>query len=279
MALNGIDISGWQKGINLSAVPCDFAIVKATGGTKLVASTCDPQIQEARKEGKLWGFYHFAREKGYGASSGAAEAKWFVKNCKNYFGHGIPVLDFEQDTAACGSAWAKEFLDTVYQLTGVRPMIYMSLSVVNSHNWTAVAKSYGLWVAAYASNADTGYQKPSAPVCGAWGRNVAIYQYSSHGKLKGYSGWLDLDRFYGDTAAWKAFATAKPAAKSTSDKTAEKDDKPTAKATTSALTVDGIMGKDTVKALQKVLGVTVDGVMGKETVKALQKRLNKKLAK
>lgn len=275
MALNGIDISGWQKGINLSAVPCDFVIVKATGGTKLVASTCDPQIQAAKKAGKLWGFYHFAREKGYGASSGAAEAKWFVKNCKNYFGHGIPVLDFEQDTQTCGSAWAKEFLDTVYQLTGVRPMIYMSLSVVNSHNWTAVAKSYGLWVAAYASNADTGYQKPSAPVCGAWGRNVAIYQYSSHGRLRGFNGYLDLDRFYGDAAAWKAFATAKPAAKS---KEPAKEKTAPAKSS-GVLKVDGIMGKDTVKALQKVLGVTVDGVMGKDTVKALQKWLNKKLSK
>ena len=45
------------------------------------------------------------------------------------------------------------------------------------------------------------------------------------------------------------------------------------------LKVDGVMGKDTVKALQKVLGVTVDGVLGKDTVKALQKWLNKKLSK
>jgi lysozyme len=127
--------------------------------------------------------------------------------------------------------------------------------VVNSHNWSAVAKSYGLWVAAYASNADTSYQKPSAPVCGAWGRNVAIYQYSSHGRLRGFNGYLDLDRFYGDEAAWKAFATAKPAAKS----------KEPAKEKTAPAKSSG--------------GVTVDGVLGKDTVKALQKWLNKQLSK
>ena len=34
MAMNGIDISNWQKGIDLAAVPCDFVIAKATQGTK-----------------------------------------------------------------------------------------------------------------------------------------------------------------------------------------------------------------------------------------------------
>ena len=33
MALRGIDISGWKKGINLSEVPSDFVIVKATEWT------------------------------------------------------------------------------------------------------------------------------------------------------------------------------------------------------------------------------------------------------
>ena len=30
MALNGIDISNWQSGINLAVVPCDFVVIKAT---------------------------------------------------------------------------------------------------------------------------------------------------------------------------------------------------------------------------------------------------------
>lgn len=274
MALNGIDISGYQATINLSKVPADFVIVKATGGTKLVSRYCDNQIQAAKKAGKLWGFYHFAREKGYGASTGEKEARFFVSQCKNYFKHGVPVLDFEQDVAVCGVSWAKNFLDTVYKLTGVWPLIYMSLSVVRAYNWAPVAKNCGLWVAAYPSNRATGYTAATAPACGAWG-TPAIYQYSSHGKLTGYSGYLDLNRFYGDKTAWNKYAgvtSAKTAAKTAESKTAGNSTN-----TTGKLKIDGILGAETVKALQKFLGVPADGVAGKTTIKALQKFLNSKL--
>ena len=59
MALNGIDISNYQRGLDLAQVPCDFVICKATEGTTIVHNTCDPWIQQAIKLGKLWGFYHF----------------------------------------------------------------------------------------------------------------------------------------------------------------------------------------------------------------------------
>ena len=36
MAMNGIDIASYQTGIDLSVVPCDFVIVKATEGTGYV---------------------------------------------------------------------------------------------------------------------------------------------------------------------------------------------------------------------------------------------------
>ena len=41
MSMNGIDISAWQRGINLSNVPFDFAIVKATEGTKYINGVCE----------------------------------------------------------------------------------------------------------------------------------------------------------------------------------------------------------------------------------------------
>lgn len=43
----------------------------------------------------------------------------------------------------------------------------------------------------------------------------------------------------------------------------------------SKLTVDGIWGTQTTKALQRFLGVKVDGVFGVESIKALQRFLNK----
>ena len=49
MSLKGIDISNWQNGIDLSAVPADFVICKATQGTWYVSPDCDRQYQQAKK--------------------------------------------------------------------------------------------------------------------------------------------------------------------------------------------------------------------------------------
>ena len=50
MSMNGIDISSHQSGINLSKVPCDFAIIKATQGTSYVNPDCDRAYQQAKKQ-------------------------------------------------------------------------------------------------------------------------------------------------------------------------------------------------------------------------------------
>ena len=53
MALNGIDISNWQSGINLAVVPCDFVVIKATEGTGYV----NPDYERAyRQQGNAWAF-------------------------------------------------------------------------------------------------------------------------------------------------------------------------------------------------------------------------------
>ena len=114
MALNGIDISNYQRGLDLAQVPCDFVICKATEGTTIVHNTCDPWIQQAIKLGKLWGFYHFMN-----GEDPIAQAKHFVASCRNYFGNGIPVLDYEM-YGRIGTDKAKQFLDYVYDQTGVR---------------------------------------------------------------------------------------------------------------------------------------------------------------
>ena len=63
--------------------------------------------------------------------------------------HAIPALDWEAENQ-WDVAWAKRWLDEVTKLTGVRPVIYMSESVVNSYDWSSVVDAnYGLWVAKY----------------------------------------------------------------------------------------------------------------------------------
>ena len=50
--LNGIDVSNWQNGINLAAVPADFVICKATQGNSYVSPDCVRQVEQAAAAGK-----------------------------------------------------------------------------------------------------------------------------------------------------------------------------------------------------------------------------------
>ncbi|WP_344250987.1 GH25 family lysozyme, partial [Isoptericola hypogeus] len=113
-------------------------------------------------------------------------------------GHGILVLDWEADAISRGPAAAKNWLDRVYAKTGIRPWIYMSGSVTTEYDWSAVAKDYGLWVARYGSSSYGSTGKFGHP---------AAWQYTSSGRVSGYSGNVDLDEFYGDRDAWTAYAT------------------------------------------------------------------------
>lgn len=207
MALNGIDVSHYQNGINLAKISADFVIMKATEATSFVDPCCDSHYQEAKGAGKLLGVYHFAR----GTGTGKEEADYFLKHCENYVGESILVLDFEYTAKPNANTvkWSKTWLDRVYEKTGVRPLIYMSHSCTRYTNWSSVAKNYGLWVARYANNqVVNGYQKD--PWLGNEGTGafstVAIHQYTSTGRLSGWSGNLDLDIAYMSKDAWKKYA-------------------------------------------------------------------------
>ena len=50
--MKGIDISHWQDGINLTVVPCDFVIIKATQETRFVDSCFHKFYSTAKAAGK-----------------------------------------------------------------------------------------------------------------------------------------------------------------------------------------------------------------------------------
>lgn len=200
MAMQGIDISGWQAGIDLSKVPCDFVIVKATQGASFVSDACDAQVQQAISLGKPFGFYHYVN-----GSGATAEADFFVDNCTGYFGKGIPCIDWEsgENAAWGGTDYLKQLVQRVIDRTGVKPLIYASAT---SFPWdVAQALDCGAWVAQYADNNATGYQ--DAP----WNEGAydcVIRQYSSHGSLDGYTGNLDLNKAYMDADGWAKYVGA-----------------------------------------------------------------------
>lgn len=255
MALKGIDVSNWQKGINLAAVPADFVIMKATQGTWYVSPDCDRQYQQAKGAGRLLGVYHYAQ-----GGNVEAEVNYFLDHVKNYVGEAILCLDWEgQDNPLFNTgkdnAWVKQWCDLVYQKTKVKPMVYTSAGYL--HRVSGIG-DYGLWIAQYANNNQTGYQDTP------WNEGkytCAIRQYSSAGRLSGYNGNLDLNKFYGDKAAWMAYVTGSGAQKPQPPVEPPKPSAPTG--STLDLAVGVMQGKyGNGDARKTALGSRYDEVMG-----------------
>ena len=210
--LNGVDIASYQSGINPARLSTtDFVIVKFTQGTRYLNPHADRQYSEAKAAGKLLGAYHYAEGK-----DAKAEASYFVRSLGSRVGECILALDWEgKQNTAFGTGkdvtWCKTFLDEVFRLTGVRPLIYMSKSVCRRYNWSSVAQNYPLWCAQYGSNAKTDYQ--FSPWTdnngfGAWDKDT-IRQYSSHGRITGYNDEIDIDLAYMSAEQWRAMAGGK----------------------------------------------------------------------
>lgn len=200
--MNGIDISKWQKGIDLSKVPCDFVIVKATQGVSYTSPEFKNQISQALSLGKLVGLYHYA-----GGGGAIAEAEYFLSVVKDYIGKAILVLDWEgeQNPNFANSEYAKAWLEYVRRKTDVIPFIYMSKSVCRQYQWDP---TYPLWCAQYKNQQPISYQEnpwTDTKGFGAW-NDCVILQYSSKGRLDGYNHNLDLDKAYINEAQWIAYA-------------------------------------------------------------------------
>ena len=111
---------------------------------------------------------------------------WEAKN-----NHLFGVKDLE---------WCLQWCSYVQKKTGIKPLIYIQKSAMD-----AVKKAgYGLWVAQYPDYVETGYQEHPWNE-GAY--NCLIRQYTSVGKLSGYSGSLDLNKAYISAASWNKLAT------------------------------------------------------------------------
>lgn len=210
--LNGIDISSHQAGLNAGTIKADFVIIKVSEGTGYVNPCCDGHYQQAKAAGKLLGIYHYARN-----SDPVAEADYFLKHAAGYVGEAVLVLDYEENISAYSPTWCKKFLDRVKEKTGIKPLLYTYLNVLQSVDWSSVANAdYGLWLAAYGANNPQGYSQPNAPAQAYW-KSVAMHQFTSSGRLAGWNGNLDLNVFYGDKAAWLKYAgnksTSNPAPK------------------------------------------------------------------
>ena len=197
--LKGIDISRYQAGININILDIDFVIVKATEGVGYSDPNYKKYLTAAINSNKKIGLYHYARPDL--GNTPEDEATWFISKAKDYIKKAILVLDWEVNIS--NTDWAYNFLKTVYEKTGVRPIIYMSASPANTYDWTRVVNgNFGLWIASYGANTGA----PGTPPTNKYWPFYILWQYTSKGYINGYSKNLDLDYFYGTKDTWDKYA-------------------------------------------------------------------------
>lgn len=209
MGLNGVDVASYQSGLQPKKMSTtEFVIVKMTQGTWYVNPYADQQYSGAKEAGKLLGGYHYGE-----GGDPVKEARFFVDKLGDRVGECTLGLDWEgmqNPTFGTGKDvdWCLKFMDEVFRLTGVKPVLYMSKSVCRRFDWSKVAAKYQLWCAQYGSNKATDYQSnpwTDSSSFGAWNGDT-IRQYSSKGDIKGYSGYIDINKAYLTPEDWKALA-------------------------------------------------------------------------
>lgn len=196
--LYGIDISNHQKGLTLTD-PSLLHIMKATEGTSFVDKYCDPWVQWCIANGSPWGFYHFMRPNG-----GVAEAEFFYRNTRNYFTHGVPILDFEDTRLS--TADAESFVWRIHELSGVWPLVYANSDFINNRGYfknSWVRDKCGLWLAGYPSRRVSWPADTRCPY-GHDGWTLAMWQFTNCLSYGGYS--VDGNVFYGDADTWGRYA-------------------------------------------------------------------------
>lgn len=201
MTLNGIDISKYQAGIDLKAVPSDFVIIGTSDGS-YINPVADQQVQAAKAAGKLVGVYHYFR------NDPITEARFWAQHTKGYQdGRTVFFIDAETDHPNLPTV-TKQFGDEFHRITGIKPVVYTYWRLLQGHNWQALVDAdYGLWGAWYPLlNQPAGYTIPAKDNPPYWGGKMMAWQYTSAGRLPGWNGDLDLNVFYGDKAAWLRYA-------------------------------------------------------------------------
>ena len=163
---DGVDVSHWQGTISWSKVKAagiQFAFMKATESTTYTDSQLATNWAGVQAVGMYRGAYHFARP---GVGTASAQAQYFVSKVGSFQGAGTlpPVLDLEASGGLGVTAlrsWTASWLQTVEQLTGRTPIIYVSPAFWEHYlgNSTAFTR-YPLWIAHY------GVSTPRVP--GGW---------------------------------------------------------------------------------------------------------------
>jgi lysozyme len=206
--LYGVDVSGWQPGIDWDPVwddGVDFAYMKATEGTYYTNDEFPDQYNGSADVGMVRGAYHFAIPDD---SDGASQAAFFVDNGGGWTADGrtLPgALDIEYNpygetcynlSESEMAQWIDDFNEEYLSLTGRYPSVYTTA------NWwdTCVGSDGGdnpLWIAQWGSS------EPTLP--GGWDEYV-FWQFSASEEVDGIDGDVDMNLFPGNRWELEQFA-------------------------------------------------------------------------
>ena len=132
----------WTAGVE----EAPYALINSSKGVTFKASDFEEAAANLAKDGEVFGIYHTAT----GKSTGAREASWFVECCGEYAKSDkvVLVLSYDKNVSSKAKrvAYAKEFLNTVKELTGKTPVIWMDDACIESADWDLVSNEYKLLV-------------------------------------------------------------------------------------------------------------------------------------
>jgi lysozyme len=210
----GIDNASYQKCYDAQAARASgaaFSFTKITEGPGYANPYAQCQLDANLVAGLRRGVYDFARPDKYSAVIAAHNFNDVAAGMGLIHNGVIPVLDWEPRGHLGDVQWAKQWLDEVSAVWGVKPLIYMSASTISAADWSSVASAdYGLWVAGYPKGyAPESLRYPGAPPyrVAPW-PFAAAWQYSSSGNVPGVGRSVDVNWFYGDAVTWSKYAGA-----------------------------------------------------------------------
>lgn len=219
--INGIDVSWWQAKNKTTTLlnwekihdaGIDFAFVRvasrdSSDGSIYEDTSADSHIQAALENDINVGLYIFSQA--LTEKEAQEEAKFVLKQIDKYdWDVTLPiVIDREKgsynrltagklsktkETAVC-----QAFADTITK-AGYQASVYASYSWIKSYINTDDLDNCGIWIARYnnttTSNSKSGTAYDDVPY------DYDFWQYSSTSKVDGYSGYLDTNFWYKDTA-------------------------------------------------------------------------------
>lgn len=187
--IEGVDVSHWNKLETIPESGAKFAMIKLSEGKTFVDNKHIQHREMCQVLNIPYGYYHYCRAE---KNDAIAEAEFFVSQIpEDDLKSCVLALDYEGKALSLKDAdtWALRFMVRVEQLTGKKPLLYCSQSVVKRFKQVA-AHGFGLWVARYRNKMlGAGDIKPF--------KFAAIWQYTSQP--------FDRNIFYGSVEQFKKY--------------------------------------------------------------------------